>query len=137
MKKILYIFIALVALFALVGCDTALHNGDAVIITKVEVINIPEKYEGQEIYIHEGWMPGNTWDNLTPNKATVTDGKITIVFETPAVVKEENLKVQVIRAHWDDKVVGDEYEKLPNPYDQGTYYIEVDAKTKKGVLKTE
>lgn len=135
MKKILYIFIALVALFALVGCDTALHNGDAVIITKVEVINIPAEYEGKEVYIHEGWMPGNTWDNLTPNKGTVTDGKITVVFAPPVEVKEGNLNVQVIKHHWTDKVV--EGFELPNPYDQGTYYIEVDAATSKGVLKTE
>ena len=133
MKKILYIFIALVALFALVGCDTALHNGDAVIITKVEVINIPAAYEGEEIYIHDDWMPGNTWDNGTPNKATVAEGKISVTFEPPVEVKAGNLNVQVIRTHWTEKVV--EGTKLPNPYDQGTYYIEVDAATSKGVLK--
>jgi len=54
MKKILYIFIALVALFALVGCDTALHTPAATGGRSVTTVTI---FHPTEAYLH-GWGEG-------------------------------------------------------------------------------
>lgn len=135
MKKILFILAVLAVAISFTACDDALHNGTQVFITGVKVINIPASYNGKTLYVHEGWMPGNTWDDATPNQAVCAGGELEVTFGTPAIVTDADFGVQVIAVHWGDKVVAGLDPNVTNPYDSGTYVVEVDASTSKAVLK--
>lgn len=135
MKKIFIIIAVLAVLFTATSCGTGLHDGTQVYITGVKVINIPASYNGKTLYVHEGWMPGNTWDDATPNQAVCAGGELEVTFGTPAIVTDADFGVQVIAHHWSDKVVEGLDPNVTNPYDSGTYVVEVDASTRKAVLK--
>ncbi len=135
MKKILIVLAVLAVVFGVTACGDSMHNGTEVYITGVRVENISAFYEGKTLYVHEGWMPGNTWDAATPNQGVVAGGVLFVPFGTPVAVSLADFGVQVIAQHWNDKVVGGLADNVVNPYDSMVYTLVVDASDASAVLE--
>lgn len=87
MKKILYV-LAAVALFAIAGCSTGMHDGTQMKWVGVKITDLPEAWNGQTLNIRG---PFNGWDSNDPNVGTIVNGVCEITFSTPVIISDPNI----------------------------------------------
>ena len=102
-----------------------------------------------EIYFLEAWMPGNEWNEKSPNKAKPKDGTTVVDFKTPYAysfvgevsdLKAAALKIQIVdwdgtSGFWDKKVCGGADASVADCESGKTYYLVYDAASSKVYFK--
>lgn len=102
-----------------------------------------------EIYFLEGWIPGNDWNEKSPNKGKATNGTTVVDFKTPYAysfvgevsdLKAAALKIQIVdwdgtSGFWDKKVCGGADASVADCESGKTYYLVYDAATSKAYFK--
>lgn len=131
MKKILYVLAAAVALFAIAGCTTGMHDGTSMYIEKLVVTGLPDSYDGVELRLNGNFNNSwSSWNNLKANVAnngtvTFNINMITSVPQVEFLLVPPNKDVTVINndgsgANWSMKIaikIGDgENPKVDNTW---------------------
>ena len=102
-----------------------------------------------EIYFLEGWIPGNEWNEKSPNKGKATNGTTVVDFSKPytysfvgevSEFKAATLKIQIVdwdgtSGFWDKKVCGGADASVADCESGKTYYLVYDAATSKVCFK--
>ena len=102
-----------------------------------------------EIYFLEAWMPGNDWNEKSPNKGKATNGTTVVDFSEPykysfvGEVSEFNaatLKIQIVdwdrtSGFWDKKVCAGADASVADCESGKTYYLVYDAASSKVYFK--
>mgnify|MGYP004532960905 CR=1 FL=1 len=102
-----------------------------------------------EIYFLEAWMPGNEWNEKSPNKGKATNGTTVVDFSEPykysfvGEVSEFNaatLKIQIVdwdgtSGFWDKKVCAGADASVADCESGKTYYLVYDAASSKVYFK--
>ena len=102
-----------------------------------------------EIYFLEAWMPGNEWNENSPNKGKATNGTTVVDFSKPytysfvgevSEFKAATLKIQIVdwdgtSGFWDKKVCGGADASVADCESGKTYYLVYDAASSKVYFK--
>ncbi|WP_304224801.1 hypothetical protein [Gracilinema caldarium] len=84
MKKILYVLAAAVALFAIAGCSTGMHDGTQMNVTTVTITGLDSytgyTYEGKTLVINGPFNGWSAWTTAACPSAVVSNGSATFTI---------------------------------------------------------
>ena len=131
MKKILYILATAVALFAIAGCSTGMHDGTQMYVTTVTITGLNNytgySYEGKTLILNGPFNGWSVWTTAAAPDAVVTDGSAT--FTINAIISDPEFEFLIAPrtpggtgdydCDWDYKIgvnVGGDNVKLDNKW---------------------
>lgn len=92
MKKMLYVLAAAVALFAIAGCSTGMHDGTSMYITKVVVSNLPLSYEGKTVELMGFWNGGTS---ATTDQQKIVSGSVTLTLQSGQIQSGPSIEFKI------------------------------------------
>ena len=93
MKKILYVLAAALALFAIAGCTTGMHDGTQMNVSKVVITNLPASMEGKTVELQGFWGTGST--AATSDQQKIVNGEVTLTLTSGQVQSAPKLEFKV------------------------------------------
>ncbi len=92
MKKMLYVLAAAVALFAIAGCSTGMHDGTQMYIEKVVVTGLPASMEGKTVELMGFWNGGTP---ATTDQKKITSGSVTLTLATGQIQSGPSIEFKI------------------------------------------
>ncbi|MFQ3547903.1 MAG: hypothetical protein SNJ56_06145 [Termitinemataceae bacterium] len=92
MKKRLYVLVAALALLAVAGCSTGMHDGTSMYIEKIVVTGLPVSMEGRTVELQGFWNGGNP---ATSDKVKIVNGQVTLTLATGMIQSAPTLEFKV------------------------------------------